>query len=397
MHNPRGCWRECIAAALALFCAVGLNVNAFSVYVPYLTELLQLSYAQSSNFIVVRNLFAFGAIFLVKFYYDKLEIRLGYTLTLIMVVLAFILYVSAQSFMMLCIAAAISGLAAGLGGMYPVSILIHRWFPHHHEGLATGICAASTGIAIIIGSPILTWLIENFSIQTAMIGEIVFLMVITVLCFELLRNFPSGVLHHKIQHHAKRQPLRISWMFWAATAIGALGGCFSFLTLHYTTEGFDPYQVSTIVSLVGLILMIGKFIMGELLDLWGAVRTNWLYLSMAFLGCLLFSFGGSIGYVPVLIAACLYGFGDSVPTVGLAIYAKDLSTPETFSATQQQYQMAYQLGTLAASFLPGLVSTVTHNYRLYYVFVTVMVVFTIVVVQREYAKAHRLAVEEVQE
>jgi hypothetical protein len=33
-HNPKGCWRECAAATLALFCTIGLNINAFSVYIP---------------------------------------------------------------------------------------------------------------------------------------------------------------------------------------------------------------------------------------------------------------------------------------------------------------------------------------------------------------------------
>ena len=43
MKNPKGCWLECTAAALALFCTIGLNINAFSVYLPYLTKLLALN------------------------------------------------------------------------------------------------------------------------------------------------------------------------------------------------------------------------------------------------------------------------------------------------------------------------------------------------------------------
>lgn len=388
MHNPRGCWRECAAAALALFCAIGLNVNAFSVYTPYLTQALELSYSQSSNFLMVRGVVSVVAMFFVKWYYEKLEIRWGYTLALLMSAVSVLLYANARSFTGLCIAAAVSGFAYGLGGMYPAAILIHRWFPSH-EGLALGICAASTGIAITVGAPILTALTETYSMISAMYCEIGFLLVCTVVCLFLIQNFPRGAAPQKSEQRAKRQPMKLSWMFFAAVAVGVLGGCFSYLTMHYTVEGFDPYQISMIVSAVGLILTVGKFILGELLDFWGAIRTNWLFLSMAVLGCALFCIGGTAGYMPVLAAACMYGFGNSVSTVGLTAYAKDLSTPEEYASTQQQYQTAYLLGNLICSPLSGIVADVTNSYRGFYVITTLLMVFAMAVIQGSYIKQRR--------
>ena len=147
MQNPKGCWRMCIAAALAQFCTIGLNINVFSVYIPYLNELLNLSYNQNSAFMLIRNLCSVGSVYLAKFFYDKLDIRLGYTLVLILNALGVFLYACANSFVLLCAAAIVSGLSYGLGGIYPTAILIHRWFPQH-EGLAMGICAASSGLEL---------------------------------------------------------------------------------------------------------------------------------------------------------------------------------------------------------------------------------------------------------
>ncbi len=388
MRNPKGCWLQCAVAALALFCAVGINANTLSVYVPYLTKLFSLTPSQSSGFFMVRSLFSLAGVYLARYYYEKLDIRLGYTLAMILSPVAVFLYSCAEGFPGLCLAAAFSGMSSGLGGMYPVAILVHRWFPKH-ESLAMGLCAASSGLAITVGAPILTGLIENYSLTTAMYSEISFLLVCALICFAFLRNNTDATPHVIYRYKSKRHPLRLSWMFFAVLAIGIMNGSFSYLTSHYTIEGFDPYQVSTIMSVIGLFLVGAKFLLGELFDLWGGYRTNWLFLPVALLSCILFSFGGTAGYGLALVAAGLFGIGDSVATVGITVYAKDLSRPEHFAATQQQFQVASQLGGLLSTLLSGVMATATGNYRAFYAVITMLVVFATVVVQRAYGKQDR--------
>lgn len=386
MKNPKGCWMECTAAALALFCTIGLNINAFSVYIPYLTQALALNPAQCSGFLMVRNLCSVTGVFLAKPFYEKLNIRIGYTLTLGLCILALFLYSTAGSYYTLCLAAAASGLTYGFGGMFPVSILIHRWFPIH-EGLAMGICAASTGLAITIGAPILTALVETHSMHFAMTCEMIFLLVSLVLCFGLIRNYPPTQLHYDpVKRPHTRHKLQFSWMFVAITCLGTLGGAFSCMTIHYTTEGFDPYQISTLVSIVGLVLTAAKFLLGGLMDAWGAFRTNQLFLSLAIISCLIFSLGSIFGFIPAVFAAILYGIGDSVCTVGVTTYARDLSRPESFAATQQQYQSASLLGGLLYALISGVTASVTGNYRLFYLIVAALALIASIVIQRTYRK-----------
>ena len=126
--------------------------------------------------------------------------------------------------------------------------------------------------------------------------------------------------------------------------------------------------------------------MGEVLDLWGAIKTNWLFFSMAILGAILFTFGNTIGFIPSVIAACLFGAGDSVATVGLTAYAKDLSTLEDYAATQQQYQLGFKLGGLLSGSVPGLIANYTGTYRGVYLLVAVVTVISTVVIQRSYLR-----------
>ena len=385
MQNPKGCWRMCIAATVALFCTLGLNLNAFSVYVPYLTKLLALTPNQNSAYLMVRNLCSVCAVYLAKKYYRKLDIRLGLSATMLMTAISLYLYSRAQNFTALCIAAAISGLSYGAGGMYPVAILLHRWFSHH-ERLAMGICTASSGFALTVCSPILTFLIETRSMVFAMYCEIGFILLCMVICFFMIRNHPEGSVPVVQQQNPRAQRAPVSMMLFAMAALGMLGGSFSYLTIHYTTEGFDPYQVSTVISLIGLTLTISQFLLGGLMDTFGTYRVNWFFLSLLILGCSGFSVGGLIGYRAALIFALLFGVGDAAVTVGVSTYAIDLSTPENYSSVQQQYQGAKLLGTTICTLIPGLIATATGSYRPFYLVIACLSVFATVVIQTTYAK-----------
>lgn len=391
MRNPKGCWLQCAVAALALFCTLGLNINVFSVYLPYLTKLLELTPSQSSGYLLVRSLVTLGGVYLAKFYYEKLNIRVGFCLTMVMTIAALYLCSIVTGFYGLCGVAVLSGLAYGLGGMYPTAILIHRWIPHH-EGVAMGICAASTGFALTIGAPILTDLIERFSLVRAMYLEMGFLAVCLVVCALVMRNYPPGELHYdpvrkKTSH---RHKLHISWMFLAVLGLGTLSGAFSHLTIHYTAEGFDPYQISLIISVFGLVLTVSKFLLGIFLDLWGAYRSNWLFFFCAIIGCVLFSLGNMVGFTPAMIGCVLYGIGDALPTVGITAYARDLSRPEDYASTQQQYQSACMLGGLLTSLISGPIASTTGNYRVFYLLLVAMTVFSAVVTQATYRKKQRV-------
>lgn len=390
-RNPKGCWRMCAGATLVLFCIVGLTINAFSVYLPSLRQACQLTNTQNSNVLLVRSLFAFASLFLVGAYYEKLEIRLGMTVATLLGAASLALYAWADSFATLCLAAAIGGLAYGLGGMYPASLLVHRWVPQH-GALALGICAASTGAATILGAPIITALVQRVSLSFSLLAEAALLLVCAAAAFAIIRNYPAGAA--PLPHPARfRFSLRINWMFAAVVATGVIGNtAFQFFSMHYNALGFSAYQVSALVSVVGLALAASKFLFGEAVDHWGTYRSNWLFFGSTILGCIL-CFAGS-SYPTALAAMVLFGLGLAVTTVGLTVYAEDLSAPEEFEDTVRQYQVAYLLGALLFGSAPGVIADRTGDYRLFYVLVTVLTVFALAVIQVRYRKKQRASLRQ---
>lgn len=386
MQNPKGCWRQCAAAALALFSAVGLNVNVFSVYLPYLTKIGGLTHSQVSSFATIRSLFCCIIILVVRQYYVKLDVRRGFTLAVLISVVAYVLFGCCSQYWLLCIGAALGGISFGLGGMYAASILIHRWFPVSGEGTALGICSASTGVASTVCAPLITAVAEHFSAQTAFLAQAAVMLLCAVCSFLLICDHPQGV-KEAVETERVKYHFRFDWMILAIFGIGGFGILgYQYVSMHYTIEGFDPYRVSLLVSVVGLALTVGKFCMGYLMDRWGAVKANRLAFGEMIAGCLLFCVGSRFGYVPAILAVALFGLGNCSGTVGLTVYAEDLAKPEDFAATVQLYQFAYPFGALLMGQLPGWIADRTGSYGGFYAMLAGMALFALIVIRLCYRK-----------
>lgn len=384
MQNPKGCWRVCAGASLCLFSVAGLIINAFSVYMPYLQDSCSLTNTQSANYILVRSVFAFLAMLFVGKYYKRLDIRLGFTVALLLAGSSLILFGRARSYAGLCLAAVVAGIGYGFGGMYPASLLIDRWF-RRHTALALGICAASTGFGSIVGAPIITAAIEKWSVHEALMGEGLFIMGIAIVAGLLIRNDPPGVRRQKADTPQGKLSIRLNWMFVAVVAIGVTGNTgYQFLPMLFSLRMFSAQQISLLASLAGVGVLLSKFLFGEAVDEFGGCRTNWLFFGSTILGCVLLCFGQ--GFAADVIGVILYGLGLAYSTVGLTVYAHDLNPPENFSDTVRQYQTAFMLGSLVFGSVPGVIADRTGKYDLFYMLMAVLGIFSLVVIQLHYRK-----------
>ncbi|MCI7159238.1 MAG: hypothetical protein MR999_07525, partial [Flintibacter sp.] len=56
--RPHRAWAVCLGCSLALFTVMGLGVNVFTIYQPWIIQVHQFSNAQGSWITTVRSLFA---------------------------------------------------------------------------------------------------------------------------------------------------------------------------------------------------------------------------------------------------------------------------------------------------------------------------------------------------
>ena len=73
-------------------------------------------------------------------------------------------------------------------------------------------------------------------------------------------------------------------------------------------------------------------------------------------------------------------------TVGLAIFAKDLSGEADFPNVYRQYQLCYLLGGFVGGAIPGPLADLTGNYGTYYGLMEMFGLVALTIVQIHYRK-----------
>ena len=170
MKNIRRAWAVCLGCTLALLVCGGLCINAFSVAQPYILAQNGFTNTQTSMITTACSVTFLLCMYVANAYYEKLGYRVGLTLAVLLGAGSFVLFAEAKTLLSYYLAGMLAGVSYGLGAMLPASILMLRWFSSH-RGTAIGICAAGTGVSAVVFSPILSALIERFSLRVCFYFE----------------------------------------------------------------------------------------------------------------------------------------------------------------------------------------------------------------------------------
>ena len=239
MKNIHRAWAVCLGCTLALLVCGGLCINAFSV-----TQTSMITTACSVTFLL--------CMFVVNTYYDKLGYRAGLTLAVLPGVGSFVLFAEARTIPGYYLA----GVSYGLGAMLPASILMLRWFSSR-RGTAIGICAAGTGISAVVFSPILSALIERFSLRVCFYFEALVSLLAAGLVFLLIRESPEacGLAPYGTREEASSSekqklsihPSRLRWamLYLGVILIGSIASPgFAHMMILFTSSGFSGAQAA---------------------------------------------------------------------------------------------------------------------------------------------------------
>ena len=317
MRKHHYAWTICLAGSLLIFITMGAVSNGFSIYLPYIRDNFGLTNAQTSTLVTMKLLVAFFCMLFIGKYYDVLDIRVGATVASGFGAAAFVMYAFAYNFVTFASAAAVSGVAYGMGSMVPVSILMNRWFDDH-KALAISICSAGSGLGSIILPPVITGLLSSLSMRAVFLLEASFIAAATLVIFLLIRNYPRemdlvrlGEDRQKISERAvssmKAQPDKgpMSRPVWIMASLGCLlmgaqgNPGISHIPVLYTSEGYTAIFAATLMSIVGAALTVGKIVYGEVTDKAGGFRSSLIFLLLLIAGnsmCCLAGNGSSILY-----------------------------------------------------------------------------------------------------
>lgn len=373
MKKPFYGWIVCGLGTLLIFVTMGTVSNGFSIYLPYIMEEHGLTNAQTSSLVTLRCLVAFFAMLGVGLYYKKVSLRVGTAIAAACAGIAFFCYSVATTYQTFCVGAAISGVSYGLGSMIPVSILMNRWFVEH-KALALAICASGSGIATIVLPPVTTALVEGLSMKATFRIEAVFIFVIVAVLALFLRSDPADMgLVPLGQKEAPAvsgtgQPAPPAKSYTLTKKMWVLMGCvslfmgavsnpgFSHLSVLFTTEGFDPMMVAVLISIVGVMITVGKLLYGQATDKAGGCKSSLSFggilLVAHILCCLAF-----LQSTPLCVAAALLiGVGYPISTIGPSVWAGDMASRDHYPTVLRRLQIIYAGGALVFASVPGILA-----------------------------------------
>ena len=391
-------WAICLGCTLLLLISGGLSVNAFSVAQPYILAQNGFTNTQTSMITTVRALAYLACMFLMPRFYGKFGYRLGAALAILFAAIAFVLFGAAKHLATYYTAGVIAGLSYGFGSMVPVSILISRWF-HEKHGLALGICAAGTGLATVLFSPVMTALIEKVSLAACFYFLAAVSLLTAFVVFLLLRESPEscgrtpyGVRADQTAAVGQKDAPEIGRLRWAVLFVSMclLGSIaspgFTHMMILFTTAGVPGERAALCVSIFGFALMVGKCVYGESCDKLGARRSNWIFGAILCSGLLLCALSDLRLMLLPYAASILYGFGVPMSTVGLSVWAEDFTDTARFDWALRLFQMGYGAGALVFSFMPGMIADRCGSYAPAYIVFLAFGVFSLATVQNTYRK-----------
>lgn len=391
-------WIICICCTTVLICTMGFSTNAFAVYIPHIVA-QGYSEEQASALISFRCLFSIVGMLVINQYYKYISLGKGISLACILTAIGFLTYSEAKSFVMYLLAAAICGIAYGIGSMIPVSIMICNWF-NERRGLALGICTAGTGICTIIFPPLISKIIIIDGIASSFRMQGFFAIAVSAIAFICLKDDPKemGVEPYGRQNKDSTKyegenkntsnsliiPNRI--IIAVATACFLIGGIGTSAPGHFSalfsSINYPEMKISFAISVYGIALTIAKFIFGQATDCFGVLKSTLVSMLSLSIGCVCCCMADGSNMAWMYAGTILLGLGFAPATVGIPMYALDFSNSSNYPRILRWFQLSYTTGGMIISLMPGIMYRLLGEYKSsYFTFIFIILISTFILVR----------------
>ena len=155
----------------------------------------------------------------------------------------------------------------------------------------------------------------------------------------------------------------------------------------FTTTGHSIEEVSSVLALLGGMLILGKCSFGLVSDRFDSSNALICYGLLLLSGQTLCCFSAVSGPLLLRLTLVFFGLGAAIPGVSIPILTADLCSPADYAKTLKNYQITYTLGGLLTSTLPGILADLTGSYltsHVLFVFCAAGILLFLVPVHKRY-------------
>lgn len=392
MKSIHRSWLVCLGGALALSVVIGLGINVYSAYQPSVIAQNGFTNAQGSLITTVRSLFIILSMLSVGQVMDRVGLHTTIVLGMVVSVLSRIIYGLSTTFAGYCVGSMLAGMSCGLAGTIPLTYLVARWFSVR-RGYALGLASASSGIATIIAPAPIAYSIENLGLSATFFLEAGLIFILGIFVALLVRNSPEelGLLPYGAEEISGEsiRPEKTStispivWMILlcAIFLAGAPAGTgFSHLTVLYSSEGFSDAQITILLTYVGVMIMVGKIIYGQITDTLGSFFSNFSIFGVLIVGTGLCCLAPTGSFLMAILAVTGVALGLST-SVAVSFWVLDLSSSAQYEQRMRVASAVFVLGNTAFGPIPGMIADATGSYVPSYIIFVIAGTIAMIMIQ----------------
>jgi OFA family oxalate/formate antiporter-like MFS transporter len=268
----------------------------------------------------------------------------------------------------------ISGVGTGLAYVTPMATVV-KWFPKK-KGLMGGIVVFGFGAGAFIFSPLVRFLINQFSWQAAFVSLGMIFLVVGILLSRFIQLPPSDFDQQEENASEKNVALvnwspthvlrsRIFWLAWSAwflvltVGLGLMGHIVSYAS----GSGIDAMSAAYVLSVIAIFNGAGRIIFGGISDYIGRVNSliGACFVMAAVIGGLIF-FGDQLIFLYSLGAVFGLCFGTCL--VLYPMFASEIFGTKHLGMNYGMLFSSYGVGGFVGPILFGRLYDMSGNYQL---------------------------------
>ena len=391
-------WIVCLAAMLAMLCNMGLCSNILAVYLPFIEE-TGITGSQGSAMISIRCIASFICTFLVSLYYKKISLRAGLTAATVIGAIGAAVCAIGGSVYVYYAGVIILGIAYGFGTMVPISLLVANWF-NEDKATAVSICSMGSGFASILFGPVITANTIAHGLRSTFLLHAAFCLVCAAVIYILVRSTPEEMNLTKLGAEAEQkdgekagtEEFEVPNVIWAEMLLMLLllGGAGQAASGHVSivakTAGYSAGMAGMIASLFGAALIGGKLLFGVIADRTGTKRATVAFMTVFMAGCLSTLLLSTKSAVAGIMFALILGIGCPFFTIGVPLWAGELTPTRDYEKTVRWFQIMYSGGGIIFTAIPGRIADATGEYISSYMMLLVMTAVSMALLLSFYRK-----------
>jgi OFA family oxalate/formate antiporter-like MFS transporter len=247
------------------------------------------------------------------------------------------------------------GIGIGVGLVYVPSVgAVQRWFVAQRT-MASGLAVAGIGAGNIAGPLLAAWWIGLFGWRGAYVALGAFVLAVGSAAAAAMRSAPAPGPAHAMAGSTLRSALRTPqfWLLYASLILSCIGLFVPMVHLApYAQDlGYSEAQAVTLVSLIGVGSLLGRFSIGGFADRLGRERS--LAAMYAGLGAMLLVWWGASAYWLLALFAVLFGMFYGAYVALLPAIVMDLYGARAVSGIIGFLYTGAGIGTLVGPWLAG--------------------------------------------